>query len=74
VTKLQVTVMVAATGAYPRWFRARRNGERVTLASLYRAGFLERRPRRGEDGGANTAYEYRPVARFISEAREAGLT
>ena len=41
------------------WYHASRNGERVTLASLWRHGALERRARRGEDGNPDAAYEYR---------------
>jgi len=42
-----------------KWARARHNGERVTLASLYRRGLLDRRAWRGNDGDADAAYEYR---------------
>lgn len=73
LSKLQVEVMMAATKAYPAWFRARSSGERVTLASLWRAGFLERRAWRGKEGSANAANEYRPVADFIRQVREHGL-
>ena len=41
------------------WYRASHNGERVTLASLWRRGALERRARRGEEGSPDAAYEYR---------------
>ena len=40
-------------------YRAAHNGERVTLASLYRAGALTRRAWRGNAGEADAAYEYR---------------
>lgn len=43
-----------------RWYRARTSGERVTLASLWRAGALDRRPHRGREGEPNAAYEYAP--------------
>lgn len=73
MTTLQVNVMMAARGAYPRWFRARRNGERVTLASLYRGGLMERRTRRGVEGQSNAAYAYRPTPAFIAECVKEGL-
>ncbi len=44
------------------WYRARSNGERVTLASLWRAGVLDRRAWRG--AGVSAAHEYR-VARAV---------
>ena len=49
------------------WVRAESAGERVTLASLYYAGFLERRAWRGVDGAANAAYEYR-ATKVVLEA------
>lgn len=49
----------AATGG---WYRAAGNGERVSLAALWRAGVLERRAWRGVEGEADAAHEYRPVA------------
>lgn len=65
MTKLQqdVTRKVIATWRGPhgnRHYRAAGNGERVTLASLYRAGVLARRCWRGKEGEADAAYEYRP--------------
>lgn len=44
------------------WYRAAGNGERVSLAALWRAGVLERRAWRGVEGEADAAHEYRPVA------------
>lgn len=41
-----------------RWYRAAGQGERVTLAFLYRRGVLVRRVHRGQEGGANAAHEY----------------
>ena len=38
------------------WYRAESKGERVTLASLFRMGAIERRVWRGT--GANAAHEY----------------
>ena len=49
---------VACERTAGRWARARRPGERVTLASLYRRGLLERRAWRGVEGHADAAYEY----------------
>jgi single-stranded DNA-binding protein len=61
VTKLQRYVfgIVSAHHLRDRWYRAASSGERVTLASLYRAGALTRRPWRGNEGEADAAYEYR---------------
>lgn len=42
-----------------RWARARRSGERPSLASLHTRGYLIRRPWRGTDGHPDAAYEYR---------------
>lgn len=39
-----------------RWYRATGNGERVTLAALWRCGQLERRVWRGKH--PNAAHEY----------------
>lgn len=39
-------------------YRAQTNGERVTLASLWRYGLLDRVPHRGADGDPDAAYEY----------------
>lgn len=49
------------------WIIATGNGERVTLASLYRKGLLERHPRRGKEGEASAAYEYR-ASHMVREA------
>lgn len=69
----QIETMMAATRLYPGWFRARSNGERVTLASLSRHGFLECRLRRAGKNSADNAYEYRPTADFMAAARKDGL-
>lgn len=42
-----------------QWARARRHGERPSLASLHTRGYLIRRPWRGEEGHPDAAYEYR---------------
>lgn len=52
------------------WIRAEGEGDRVTLASLYRKGLLERRAWRGKDGEANAAYEYRPVQMVLEAWRQ----
>lgn len=61
MTKLQRHVfgIVAAHHRRDLWYRAASSGQRVTLASLYRAGVLTRRARRGKEGEADAAYEYR---------------
>jgi len=70
VTKRQRYVLGKVFAQHLRslWYRATRNGERVTLASLYRAGALKRRAWRGNEGEANAAYEYR-----LSDAAEEAL-
>jgi len=73
MTARQIDVMIVATKAYPQWFRARTNGERVTLASLWRMGFLERRVWRDREGEADAAHEYRPTSAFIAAAQKAGV-
>ena len=56
------------------WFRARRHGERVTLASLYHNRLCERRAWRGREGEADAAYEYQAAPAVLSVAAEAGLS
>ena len=41
------------------WYRAEGNGQRVTLASLFRKGALGRRAWRGKEGEPDAAHEYR---------------
>lgn len=48
------------------WYRARSNGERVTLASLFRKRILTRRAWRGEEGSPDAAHEYRPTPEFYA--------
>jgi hypothetical protein len=60
---------VACERTAGRWARARRPGERVTLASLYRLGLLERRAWRGVEGDAGAAHEYN-FAAVVLEAFE----
>jgi len=61
MTKLQRYVFGVVSAHHLRglWYRAAGSGERVTLASLYRAGALTRRAWRGNEGEADAAYEYR---------------
>lgn len=57
------------------WHRSRTSGERVTLASLYRLGLVERRAWDGVDGEPNAAYEYRAttqVREIWSETEKKG--
>ena len=66
----EVTSKVIAawrTGGSPRHYRAAGSGERVTLASLYRAGVLARRCWRGHEGEPDAAYEYRPSEDLLKE-------
>ena len=61
MTKIQRYVFGVVSAHHLRnlWYRAASSGERVTLASLYRAGVLMRRAWRGNEGEADAAYEYR---------------
>lgn len=68
MTARQREVLEAVRASRPIWFRARGNGERVTLASLYRRGALERRVRRGVEGDPDAAYEYAPAHRVRAQA------
>jgi hypothetical protein len=73
VTERQRLIARAVRRAHPSWYRAGSSGlghprgEAVTLASLYRAGVLERRAWRGREGEADAAHEYR-LARATCEA------
>jgi len=60
MTKIQRCVLgrVAAATLAGVWYRADGNGERVTLASLWRCGVLKRRAWRGVEGKADAAHEY----------------
>lgn len=49
------------------WYRAANHGERVTLASLHGRGVAERRARRGNEGEADAAYEYRVATEILDE-------
>lgn len=48
--------MVAARSG--EWIIATGSGDRVTLASMYRRGYFQRRTRRGREGERDAAYEY----------------
>lgn len=63
LTDLQVKALVDCHNACRKgeWYRANGNGQRVTLSSLYRRGYLERRAWRGREGEADAAHEYRPT-------------
>lgn len=54
------------------WVRALSAGDRVTLASLYRAGFLDRRAWRGAEGHPDAAYEYQ-ATKLVMDAWRAGV-
>jgi hypothetical protein len=64
VTECQAVTVRRVIAAWPAWYRAHSNGERVTLASLYRAKVLQRRAWRGVEGDADAAHEYRLTDRF----------
>ena len=70
MTKLQRYVLGQVSAHHLRglWYRAADSGQRVTLASLYRAGALKRRAWRGNEGEADAAYEYR-----LTDAAEEAL-
>lgn len=55
----EVLRSVFAATTRGQWYRAASSGERVTLASLYRHGALQRRAWRGNEGEADAAHEYR---------------
>lgn len=71
ISDRQRTVAAAVARAMPGWYRAQGNGERATLASLWRAGVLERRTWRGIEGEADAAHEYRLAGRLIAAIKEA---
>jgi hypothetical protein len=66
VTDNQVETMLRVREAHRagKWYRARSSGERVTLASLFRRGILERQAWRGNEGEADAAHEYRVSSRI----------
>lgn len=76
MTKLQRYVLGIVTANHLRglWYRAASSGQRVTLASLYRAGALKRRAWRGNEGEADAAYEYRLTDVAEQAIRQALLT
>jgi hypothetical protein len=52
------------------WYRAQGSGERVTLASLFRAGILIRRAWRGAEGEPDAAHEYRVADTILHQLTE----
>ena len=63
----RVLAKALATTLVGAWYRAFDRGEAVSLASLHRQGLLERRARRGQEGTADAAHEYR-CASVVVEA------
>jgi hypothetical protein len=74
VTERQRAVLRRLLEAWPAWSRAESNGERVTLASLYRKGWLERRVWREGRSSADNAHEYRPTQVVLEEWKIARAT
>lgn len=68
ITQRQREIVLDVARGAPRWHRARSSGERVTLASLWRKGILDRRAWRGVEGAADAAHEYRLSSRFAGAA------
>ena len=67
----KVLRLVYAATMNGAWYRAvtkgySGGGERVTLASLFRAGPLERRAWRGVAGEPDAAYEYKIKAEYLT--------
>ena len=50
---------VAEANLAGKWYRASSNGQRVTLAALWRHGVLERRVWRHGKNSSDNAHEYR---------------
>ena len=75
MTKLQRYVFGVVSAHHLRglWYRAATCGQRVTLASLFRAGVLTRRAWRGNEGAPYAAYEYR-LAREADQVLRQTLT
>lgn len=57
-----------------RWARARRHGERASLAALHARGLVVRRAWRGAEGQADAAYEYRLGPELEAAIRRATAT
>jgi hypothetical protein len=68
-TQEDVLRLVHRTHEKGGWYRAQRNGQRVTLASLYRKGLLQRRVWRESANSADNAHEYRCSDMFMEEWR-----
>ena len=82
MTRLQrvTTLEVMRATLKGAWYRAGDSkahgpaaGERVTLASLYRAGLLTRRAWRGVEGEPSAAHEYQATDKLVEMARANGL-
>jgi hypothetical protein len=74
----EVLKFVTRAMARRRWYRAgdegdSPSGQRVTLAALYRAGFVSRRAWRGVEGAADSAYEYRLNTIMLAQVCGNGL-
>lgn len=66
ITENQKSSLLRAIEANGNWIRALSEGERVTLASLWRKNLLERQAWRVTEGSANAAYEYRATELVLS--------
>jgi hypothetical protein len=65
----QTLLHVARCTLAGEWARARRHGERPSLAALHARGMVVRRPWRGEDGAADAAYEYQLTPALLAELK-----
>lgn len=72
MTELQrhVMLVVGRATVAGAWYRAASSGQRVTLASLYRAGLLKRRAWRGVEGEPDAAHEYQLSDKMIAVVKE----
>jgi hypothetical protein len=73
VTDLQrkVACKVGAATMRNEWYRAESSGERITLASLLRAGVVVRQVWRARTRDTNAAHEYQLAAAVIAALKEA---
>ncbi len=65
LTDNQKRCLYRAILAQGGWVQAADHGERVTFASLYSGGWVDRRARRGAEGDANAAYEYKATDKVL---------
>lgn len=72
MTELQrkVACKVGAATVRDEWYRAESSGERITLASLLRAGVVVRRVWRGRTRDTNAAHEYQLASAAIQALKE----